>query len=258
MANSHTLGSFTVSLSASEASFAQGVIELLENENYDILGDAPADIDLSTWEFAQQLAEQLGDEYEDHEVRFSCEAKEDAKTHHILISHNNCESINFDGAVIFTQMLLERFNIDEPVLAECAFTCEKARPGEFGGGAAFITKSGIKWHGTAAWLRDALNDYEQEKSGNPKQITLTEHAQLNVTLFDEESEVNSIKAQITYSPVAGITISVDGYTDATNTEGGEVIIADYFGGNFDVRVYGDNTIAEPTHHITFEEAKIRK
>jgi hypothetical protein len=50
-----------------------------------------------------------------------------------------------DDLVSFIEILLKRNLAIEPVMAEWAYTCSRARPGEFGGGGALITKTGTYW-----------------------------------------------------------------------------------------------------------------
>lgn len=52
---------------------------------------------------------------------------------------------------------------------EQAYTCEKMRPGEFGGSAVFITANDIKFHGTSSWLADQIDGVTPKM----KEVTIT-------------------------------------------------------------------------------------
>lgn len=52
------------------------------------------------------------------------------------------------------QQFLVHFNIDKGIGFEVAYTCSKPRPGEFGGGAVWITHEGVEWLSTGTWLAE--------------------------------------------------------------------------------------------------------
>lgn len=43
---------------------------------------------------------------------------------------------------------------------EQAYTCDRMRPGEFGGSAVFITADDIRYHGTSTWLEQRISEIE--------------------------------------------------------------------------------------------------
>jgi hypothetical protein len=61
---------------------------------------------------------------------------------------------NLDSATTIMQAFLNKFQPDGYFKIEWADTCSKARPGEFGGGAVFVTAKEIKWMSTNSWLAD--------------------------------------------------------------------------------------------------------
>jgi len=65
-----------------------------------------------------------------------------------------------DLELAFLQWLLERLDpADYPYITyEYAMTCSKMRPGEFGGGAWFLTRNGAEFTGSGMWLREKIKE----------------------------------------------------------------------------------------------------
>lgn len=55
-------------------------------------------------------------------------------------------------AALIIEAYLHHFHINYGVHLEFAMTCSSMRPGEFGGGAAYVTRFGIEWMDQHAWL----------------------------------------------------------------------------------------------------------
>jgi len=72
---------------------------------------------------------------------------------------------NTDHVSGFLQAYLKKFNIEEPVAFEFAFTCSKPRLDEFGGGAVVVTKDEIHWMSTNSWILDKLQELEKGYAG---------------------------------------------------------------------------------------------
>lgn len=83
----------------------------------------------------------------------------------LWISHD--ESANLDNLVSFLELLLDEFEIDEPVGVEWSSTCTKPRLDAYGGG-AFVVKRGAEpqFMNTAMWLDRAVEAIGQESSAN--------------------------------------------------------------------------------------------
>lgn len=81
----------------------------------------------------------------------------------IHLSHD--ESMNIDAALSFTKAVLVTFDSDLPVVVEWAETCSRPRSGEFGGGAAIVTKEGIETLNTFDWIERQL---QARKNSTPE------------------------------------------------------------------------------------------
>jgi len=64
------------------------------------------------------------------------------------------EGGNMDAMAILLQEFLRRFDPDKCIEIEWAETCSSLRPGEFGGGACFITAEEHRFMSTGSWLHD--------------------------------------------------------------------------------------------------------
>ena len=67
-----------------------------------------------------------------------------------------------DAHAIFLQWVLTTIQEDQfPFITfEYANVCDKMRPGEFGGGAWFITRTGTEFHNTGSWLHAQMERFE--------------------------------------------------------------------------------------------------
>ncbi|MDI5832579.1 hypothetical protein OCF84_21335 (plasmid) [Shewanella xiamenensis] len=74
------------------------------------------------------------------------------------------ESMNTEHAAVFTQALLNAFNLPSLVVIEAAHTCSKASTFAFGGHACVVSKDFIRWHGLTDFVNaemDAHRDGER-------------------------------------------------------------------------------------------------
>lgn len=69
------------------------------------------------------------------------------------------ESGNLDGLSNLMQRYLKKFHPDECIGIEWACTCSKPRPGEFGGGAIFITAEKQENISSASWLQGKKSEW---------------------------------------------------------------------------------------------------
>ena len=68
------------------------------------------------------------------------------------------ESVQVEALATIIQSYLRRFDIQEGVGFEYAFTCSRPRLDAYGGGACYVTQKGLRWMTTGRWLG------EQEES----------------------------------------------------------------------------------------------
>jgi hypothetical protein len=68
-----------------------------------------------------------------------------------------------EPAAFFIQRVLEHEGSNECVLFEYAFTCSKPRAGEFGGGAAFITRDTIEYLQIGEWFKEQKAAWEAKQ-----------------------------------------------------------------------------------------------
>ena len=86
----------------------------------------------------------------------------------IFITSEECG--NLDNICTVIQEFLAKFRPNDAIGAEWAFTCSSMRPGEFGGGAAFITAKSIRYVNTSNWLGEERAKWKkrQTKRGKKK------------------------------------------------------------------------------------------
>ena len=70
------------------------------------------------------------------------------------------ESGDVDSACQLLHAFLKTFRPTQAIEFEWAGTCDKMRPGAFGGGAAFITAQGIEYMSGWKWLRTKRKEFE--------------------------------------------------------------------------------------------------
>lgn len=141
MANNYTMFSFTIRLANKEhADWWRGARSLMYDwDDSDVSRDA--------------LFQALGLNPEDFEFSpCSIDVEDDDSEVWIYTE----ESGDCDATANLVQGFLARFEIENPVYFEAAFTCSKPRPDEFGGAAWFITKDEVKSFGTSQWLMTQL------------------------------------------------------------------------------------------------------
>jgi hypothetical protein len=74
-----------------------------------------------------------------------------------------------DEVVDIVQWFLAHDTEDTPwATFEIAFTCSKTRPGQFGGGAWFITKDSAEASGTAVWLHQKAEEWKAVQKEGPR------------------------------------------------------------------------------------------
>ena len=83
-------------------------------------------------------------------------------------NHGQCSlDIEGDTAIVYSeedgsteyaecviQLYLSRFWPTKAMTLEVAYTCSKARPGEFGGAASLITAFSVQWMSTQSWVHE--------------------------------------------------------------------------------------------------------
>ena len=63
------------------------------------------------------------------------------------------------NVALLVQVFLARFDRDDRWGMEWVNTCSKPRPGEFGGGAVFVTKDEMRFMTTSEWLREQVEGH---------------------------------------------------------------------------------------------------
>lgn len=67
-----------------------------------------------------------------------------------LFSEFNCMPPESAAAILLSYC--QKFNIEDGIGLEWAYNCSQLRNDGFGGGACHVTKNGVEWLGTKAWL----------------------------------------------------------------------------------------------------------
>lgn len=113
-------------------------------------------------------AEQLEAWLKEHEAddldqypEFNWEFEPDGKKQNLLIFSD--ENGNLDQVCSLLQRWLKAFHPNESIGVEWAVTCSKMRPGEFGGGAVFITTDKRTYMNSASWLMEARRKWKERK-----------------------------------------------------------------------------------------------
>lgn len=70
---------------------------------------------------------------------------------------------NIDALVSIINSVMKHYNSNKYVSFEYAYTCSKLRLDGFGGGAVFITSSGVKYHSTYGWIQEQIKQFESQK-----------------------------------------------------------------------------------------------
>lgn len=87
-----------------------------------------------------------------HRAEFSSSVSLEIDSDCVLIHSDECGDP--DLAALIIEMYLRHFHANYGVLLEFAMTCSKMRPGEFGGGAAYVTRFGVDWWDKSSWLKE--------------------------------------------------------------------------------------------------------
>lgn len=65
-----------------------------------------------------------------------------------------------DGLITLLQKHMERFKLKNTVIVECAYTCSKPRPGDFGGAVCRFNAQKVEWQST----QEIAQQWEREGS----------------------------------------------------------------------------------------------
>lgn len=70
---------------------------------------------------------------------------------------------NIDSLASIIHSVMKHYNSKKYISFEYAFTCSKPRTDGFGGGAAFINSSEIKFFNTYNWMQEQIKQFESQK-----------------------------------------------------------------------------------------------
>lgn len=73
---------------------------------------------------------------------------------------------NIDSLASIIHSVMKHYNSKKYISFEYAFTCSKPRTDGFGGGAAFINSSEIKFFNTDNWIWEQIKQFESQKDNN--------------------------------------------------------------------------------------------
>lgn len=104
----------------------------------------------------KEFCEKWGVEEPEDWPGFSCEVTDTEAWFHVD------ESGNPDNVAKLVQEYLKKFHPDSCWGMEFAYTCNKPRAGEFGGGAVFVTADAIEWVNTGYWLAEKRTQFQQK------------------------------------------------------------------------------------------------
>jgi hypothetical protein len=153
MANNYTLFSIEIVTNKKEADWFKEALQ------------KPDDAEFDKWPEHKQQAwmKQRGVENfnDDNYPDFGYELLQDEKGRTTSIVFFSEENGNLDQVIGLLQDFLKKFHLDKSIRFEWAFTCSRPRPGEFGGGAAFITSKSIKYMNTGDWLLKTRGQWER-------------------------------------------------------------------------------------------------
>lgn len=143
--------------SKEEADWLKSVLQLNIND-YPEVADLPDD-DYDDYKATQKiLAEKFGinvtlDEAE-YFPGFAAKFEDDHSGVYLWSEYGHLEN----AANIF-QAFLKKFSPDRYFKIEWASTCSKFRPGEFGGGAVFVTADNVEWNSTDSWISECKDKF---------------------------------------------------------------------------------------------------
>lgn len=75
---------------------------------------------------------------------------------------------NIDSLVSIIQSVMKHYNSKKYISFEYANTCNKLRTDGFGGGAAFINSSEVKFFDTGNWIREQIEQFENKNIEDKK------------------------------------------------------------------------------------------
>lgn len=147
MANYYTHFVMPVAMTEEQVEFATAVMEAIDemasDEDFDE-GSYPPHV--------LSLARQIFGEIEN-----SCSIEINHLDGDVYVWTDSAGDVSIDAPALLLQGVMAHFQIEGRVGLEYANTCDRGRPGGFGGGAAFISKDDIEWLSTRAWLEQKLS-----------------------------------------------------------------------------------------------------
>jgi hypothetical protein len=147
MANYYTHFVMPVAMTEEQVEFTTAVMEAIDDmasgEDFD---------DDSCPPHVLSLARQIFGEIENY-----CSIEINHLDGDVYVWTDSAGDVSIDAPALLLQGVMAHFQIEGSVGLEYANTCDRGRPGGFGGGAAFISKDGIEWLGTRAWLEQKLS-----------------------------------------------------------------------------------------------------
>ena len=186
MANNYTQGTVAPSLPLTD--LHKGILDFMR----DCCGDLPAGMDADDsgsvkvtnesefWEFAEEhfpdtvtvaeVTEAAEVVFEGHDYSPGLDYEPDGDRYYLF-----AEDSLGDADLEWLEWVLSTLPEDEVpyITVEYAHTCSKMRPGEFGGGAWFITREGTEFVNTGSWLSNREAE-EGAKSDKKKLVVLSD------------------------------------------------------------------------------------
>lgn len=162
MVNYYTETSFIFPLEKDQAEFAMGVLDCLDEDH---LGDLQKrhktkwakSIDPEMLKCAKKLLRWLGEDFIEYgDLGFVVDIDEQRGLW--IRSDETCVTEN---AAIFIRLILNYFDLDIGVCINAAHTCSKLRLDAFGGHAAFVTKTGVRWMSTDSFLHKQVSAHQK-------------------------------------------------------------------------------------------------
>lgn len=149
MANNYLQFSFTVPATQEQADWVGAFVATCHDRCEGIGEDADYDQDILRC-LEGDLFPDVEIEYLDNELWFHAD-----------------ESGDVEFTANLVHEFLNKFSLDhsDPIAFEWACTCSRPRPGEFSGGAAFVTKDGVEFMTTGTWIGERLMAFRASGGG---------------------------------------------------------------------------------------------
>ena len=100
---------------------------------------------------------------------FGYEFDPDGTKQSLILYSEECG--NLDQVCNMLQSYLKTFHPDRHIGVEWATTCSKMRPGEFSGGAVFITAQEQRCMNSGTWLYNVAAAWQRRKDASAKQVS---------------------------------------------------------------------------------------